>query len=36
MTDILEKIFISLTLNQVPREWQKKAYPSMKPLAAWF
>ena len=36
MTDILEKIFISLNLNQVPKEWEKRAYPSMKPLSSWF
>lgn len=36
MTDVLEKIFISLNLNQVPKEWEKRAYPSTKPLASWF
>ena len=36
MTDILEKIFVSLNLNQVPKEWEKRAYPSMKPLSSWF
>lgn len=36
MTDVLEKIFISLNLNQVPNEWEKRAYPSTKPLASWF
>ena len=36
MTDLLEKIVISLGLNQVPKEWEKKAYPSSKPLGSWF
>ena len=36
MTDILEKMYISLNLNQVPKEWEKKAYPSTKPLSSWF
>ncbi len=36
MTDILEKIYISLTINQVPKEWEKRAYPSMKPLSSWY
>jgi len=36
MSDMLEKINQSLTLNQVPKEWEKRAYPSMKPLASWF
>merc|ERR1712216_251891 len=26
----------SLFLNQVPKIWEDKAYPSLKPLAAWF
>lgn len=36
MTDVLEKIFISLNLNQVPKEWEKRAYPSTKHLSSWF
>lgn len=36
MTDILEKIYISLSINQVPKEWEKRAYPSMKPLSSWY
>ena len=36
MTDVLEKIVISLNLNQVPKEWEKRAYPSTKPLSSWF
>jgi len=26
----------ALTLNRVPANWEKKAYPSRKPLSAWF
>ena len=33
MTDSLESTFNSLTLNQVPKSWEKKAYPSLKPLS---
>jgi len=36
MTEVLDKILISLNINQVPKEWEKRAYPSMKPLASWF
>jgi len=36
MTEILDKILISLNINQVPKEWEKLAYPSMKPLSSWF
>ena len=36
MTDALEDTFSSLTLNNVPKSWAKKAYPSMKPLSSWF
>ena len=36
MTDSLESTFNSLTLNQVPKSWEKKAYPSLKPLSSWF
>ena len=33
---MLENTFNSLTLNQVPKSWEKKAYPSLKPLSSWF
>jgi dynein heavy chain len=36
MTETLEKILISLNMNQVPKDWEKRAYPSMKPLSSWF
>lgn len=35
MSDALEKASNSLFNNQVPTIWTKKAYPSLKPLAAW-
>jgi dynein heavy chain, axonemal len=36
MTELLERILVSLNLNQVPKEWEKRAYPSTKPLSSWF
>ena len=36
ITELLEKMQLSLSLNQVPREWEKRAYPSLKPLSSWF
>lgn len=35
MSDALEKMFNSLFDNQVPDNWSKVAYPSLKPLGAW-
>jgi dynein heavy chain len=35
MSSDLEAMFESLYSNQVPAIWAKKAYPSLKPLAAW-
>jgi len=35
MDDTLEKMFNSMYENTVPGLWQSKAYPSLKPLAAW-
>jgi len=31
----LEELCTSLTNNQVPEIWHKRAYPSLKPLASW-
>lgn len=31
----LEELCTSLTNNQVPEVWHKRAYPSLKPLASW-
>ncbi|CAE7603886.1 DNAH7, partial [Symbiodinium microadriaticum] len=35
MSSELEEISLAVAMNQVPRYWSSKAYPSMKPLAAW-
>lgn len=36
MSSELEGIATSFALNQVPKMWANRAYPSLKPLAAWF
>jgi len=36
MTDAMDNLAKSLTLNRVPASWEKKAYPSRKLLNAWF
>jgi len=35
MSAQLDAIGTSLFNNQVPKDWAKKAYPSLKPLASW-
>jgi len=35
MSGELEKIGNSIALNQVPDQWESKAYPSLKPLGSW-
>jgi dynein heavy chain, axonemal len=35
MSAELEDISVAVAMNQVPGYWSSKAYPSMKPLAAW-
>lgn len=35
MSQELEAIASSVAVNQVPNSWASKAFPSMKPLAAW-
>jgi dynein heavy chain len=35
MNEELEKALYSISNNQVPKSWQKRAYPSLKPLASW-
>ena len=32
----MDNLAKSLILNRVPGIWEKKAYPSKKPLSAWF
>ncbi len=36
MTDAMDNLAKSLTLNRVPASWEKKAYPSRKLLNAWY
>lgn len=36
MTEQLEKDLLAISNNQVPKSWGKRAYPSLKPLAAWY
>lgn len=36
MSDILDGMYLSLQNNQVPKNWEKVAYPSLKPLASWY
>lgn len=36
MSDVLDKMYVSLTNGRVPANWEKVAYPSLKPLASWF
>lgn len=35
MSELLEKMSLSLFSNQVPAVWASKAYPSLKPLGSW-
>lgn len=35
MSSELDMTYYSLLNNQVPKLWQKVAYPSLKPLASW-
>ena len=36
MSSTLDSMFTSLQNGQVPANWAKVAYPSLKPLASWF
>jgi len=36
MSDSMELLLTALSLDRVPGGWEAKAYPSLKPLAAWF
>jgi len=36
MSETLDKMYLSLQNGQVPANWAKVAYPSLKPLASWF
>ena len=36
MSETLDAMYVSLTNGTVPTNWEKVAYPSLKPLASWF
>ncbi len=36
MSETLDSMYLSLTNGQVPKNWEKVAYPSLKPLTSWF
>jgi dynein heavy chain, axonemal len=36
MSDTLDKMYLKVQNNQVPDNWSKVAYPSLKPLSSWF
>ena len=36
MSEVLDEMFLKLQNGQVPGNWAKVAYPSLKPLASWF
>jgi dynein heavy chain len=35
MSSELDETYFCLLNNQVPKMWEKFAYPSLKPLASW-
>ena len=36
MSSTLDAMYLSLTNGVVPKNWENVAYPSLKPLSAWF
>ena len=36
MSAELDSMYISIQNGQVPKNWEKVAYPSLKPLTSWF
>lgn len=36
MSETLDKMYLKMQNNQVPDNWTKVAYPSLKPLSSWF
>ena len=35
MSNELDKMYTSMLNNQVPENWSKVAYPSLRPLGSW-
>src|SRR5690348_15700968 len=36
MSEELDSMYVSIQNGQVPKNWEKVAYPSLKPLTSWF
>lgn len=36
MSGVLDSMYVKLQNNQVPKNWEDVAYPSLKPLSSWF
>ncbi|EDQ88776.1 outer dynein arm heavy chain beta [Monosiga brevicollis MX1] len=36
ITEAMEELSMALEMNRVPSSWETKAYPSTKPLGAWY
>lgn len=36
MSEVLDKMYVKLLDNKVPANWERWAYPSLKPLGSWF
>lgn len=36
MSETLDEMYLCLTNGVVPKNWEKVAYPSLKPLTSWF
>ena len=36
MSSELDSMYLSIQNGQVPKNWEKVAYPSLKPLTSWY
>jgi len=36
MSETLDAMYLKIQNNQVPLNWSKVAYPSLKPLSSWY
>ena len=36
MSEVLDEMYLRFTNNQVPNNWSKVGYLSLKPLSSWF